>query len=444
MSETKSHLPLNYWKLWSASFISNVGNGVTSVAFPWLASALTRSPLTIAVVGLLGQLPWLLFTLPAGVITDRLDRKKIIVATDIVRGLVTASSAFVIFLYRNSFTHVKSPTHAFHGHSTGVLLMVIMISAFALGAAEVLGNNTSQTFMPEVVVAEHLQKANGQMWTAEYLTNGFIGPALGSLLLGLSIYLPFFFDSVSFFASAALILLISTQAHKIVKKERDQSTTPVTAFAAELKLGFRWLMGHSLLRPMAITLGALNFLSSLAAAAFILYTQEILHATIYIFAILGTSGALGGMLGGMLGPRITRKIGDGPAMGIALFAMPFIFLLAFFVRQWYIFYILMFLEALVAVLWNLVTVSFRQTIIPTGLLGRVNSGYRFFGWGSMPLGSLVGGLIVNISEKFVSRDLALRLPYVIAGVLGLLVFLITRKIFTSEALNRAREKALSS
>ena len=118
---TKSRLPLNYWKLWSATFISNIGNGVTAIAFPWLASSLTRSPLTIAIVGLMSQLPWLLFTLPAGVITDRVDRKKIIVAMDILRGVVTLLTTIVLVVHRNEFSQVKNPLGAHHGNSTNLI-----------------------------------------------------------------------------------------------------------------------------------------------------------------------------------------------------------------------------------------------------------------------------------------------------------------------------------
>jgi hypothetical protein len=94
---------------------------------------------------------------------------------------------------------------------------MMMVASFLLGSAEVLRNNSSQTFMPEVVQGEMLAKGNGQMWSAEYLTNSFIGPALGSLLLGIGIYLPFLFDAGSFFASAALIGLITVQGKKIAR-----------------------------------------------------------------------------------------------------------------------------------------------------------------------------------------------------------------------------------
>lgn len=436
MSSTR--LPLNYWKLWGASFISNTGNGITAVAFPWLASSLTRSPLTIAIVGLMGQLPWLLFTLPAGVITDRFDRKKIIVATDLLRGVVTTLATIVLIIHHNDFTHVKNPLGAYHGGSQNLILGTMMIASFLLGSAEVLGNNASQTFMPDVLSDEHLPKGNGQMWSAEYLTNSFIGPALGSVLIGVTIYLPFLFDAGSFFGSAALIGLITVQAKAIVKK-KNPAVGSGSAFMNELKEGFSWLMKHEILRPMAFTLGALNFFSQVAFASYILFAQEVLHVPVYIFAILGTAGAAGGFLGGLIAPRLIKKIGDGPSLTIALIGMPTLISTVFFIHQWYILYAITFFETLFSVMWNVVTVTFRQTIIPSEILGRVNSGYRFFGWGSMPLGALTGGLIVNILQGHISRNLALRIPFLVAGVIGLLTWLFARHSFSTEKLQAARD-----
>ena len=417
------------------------------VAMPWLASALTRSPLTIAIIGLMGQLPWLLFTLPAGVITDRFNRKKIIVATDVVRGAVTVFSATALFLNRSAFTHIKNPANAFHGASSLGLLLMIGATSFILGSAEVLGNNSAQTFLPAVIAQDDLEKANGQMASAEYLSTSFVGPFLGSLLLGLSIYLPFFFDATSFFFSAALISLISVQAKGIISSgERraqadDGSHSATQQFISELKEGFAWLMGHNVLRPLALTLGALNLISNIAFASFILYVQEVLHVSVFIFALLGTAGALGGALGGYIGPKVINKLGDGRTLTLALIGFPSFFLIAFFIHAWYFFYIVVFCESTVSVLWNVITVSFRQSVIPNELLGRVNSGYRFFGWGSMPIGSLLGGSIVAIGTHFLSRNLALRIPFIVSAAIGFLVYFLVRKRFTSDELNKVRVSA---
>ena len=95
-------------------------------------------------------------------------------------------------------------------------------------------------------------------------------------------------------------------------------------------------------------------------------------------------------------------------------------------------------------LWNIITVSFRQTIIPDNLLGRVNSVYRFFGWGMMPIGSAIGGLIVAVSEGFVDRGMALRMPFFVAAASYALLFLYAAPRLTTEKLDAAREAGLAT
>ena len=101
-SKVKTKLGVSYWKLWSATTVSNLGDGIVSIAYPWLASAVTRSPLLIALSAVVSRLPWLIFTLHAGVITDRFNRKRIIVAMDSVRGLLTIAVGIFVYLERDS------------------------------------------------------------------------------------------------------------------------------------------------------------------------------------------------------------------------------------------------------------------------------------------------------------------------------------------------------
>ena len=119
--------------------------------------------------------------------------------------------------------------------------------------------------------------------------------------------------------------------------------------------------------------------------------------------------------------------------------MPVLTSLVFFIHQWYLLYAVTFLETFFSVLWNVVTVTFRQLIIPSEILGRVNSGYRFFGWGSMPLGAMVGGLLVNVLQGHISRNLALRIPFLVAGAIGLVTWIFARQSFTTTKLQAARE-----
>lgn len=433
-SKVRTKLGASYWKLWSATGISNLGDGITSIAYPWLASAVTRSPVLISLAALVSRLPWLLFTLHAGVITDRFNRKKIIVAMDTLRGGLTIIVGAVIYLERDSLPSLSELTNLTSLETNYSLYFVILVTAFLFGLAEVLRDNSAQTLMPAVVEDKDLEKANGRMWSAEALTNSFVGPPLGSLLIGAAVFLPFFVDAATFFIAAALIASMKPT----VKSFSPESKTGPINFKAEIKEGFTWLWSHTLLRPMAIILGLLNGIAALTGATFILFAQEVLDTTVFIFAILGTAGAIGGILGGLLGPKVSEKIGTGRTLSLVLFTEA---LCTFFIgltTNWQIVWVLTALATFTGVLWNVVTVSLRQSLIPTNLLGRVNSVYRFFAWGSIPIGALIGGVLVSALEGPIGRDMAFRSVYFIAGGLGFLLFLYAIRVLTTEAIDEAR------
>jgi MFS family permease len=433
-SKVRTKLGASYWKLWSATGISNLGDGITSVAYPWLASAVTRSPVLIALSAVVSRLPWLLFTLHAGVITDRFNRKKIIVAMDTLRGGLTIIVGAVIYLERDSLPTLSELTNLTSLETNYSLYFVILVTAFLFGLAEVLRDNSAQTLMPAVVEDKDLEKANGRMWSAEALTNSFVGPPLGSLLIGAAVFLPFFVDAATFFIAAALIASMKPT----VKSFSPESKTGPINFKAEIKEGFTWLWSHTLLRPMAIILGLLNGIAALTGATFILFAQEVLDTTVFIFAILGTAGAIGGILGGLLGPKVSEKIGTGRTLSLVLFTEA---LCTFFIgltTHWQIVWVLTALATFTGVLWNVVTVSLRQSLIPTNLLGRVNSVYRFFAWGSIPIGALIGGVLVSALEGPLGREMAFRSVYFIAGGLGFLLFLYAIRVLTTEAIDEAR------
>ena len=434
MSDKSAKLGKNYWRLWTAHATSNLGDGLATVAFPWLASAVTRDPFLIALIAVMSRLPWLIFTLPAGVITDRFDRKKIIVAMDIAQGALALVLAGAIYLERNSLPALNNLTASTAIETNHLLYWSLVGIALLFGFAEVLRDNAGQTFLPSVVAKENLESANGKLWSAEYVMNSFVGPPLASFLLGVAVYLPFFIHSSTFFIAAGLISLIVTIPRSVSEPEVKTKVN----FRAEIKEGFSWLWSHSLLRPMAIILGMLNLVGSITAATFILFSQEILQTSVFEFAILGTSGAIGGALGGILGPKISKKLGSGPSLYLTLISMPLMGLVIGLTSNWYIAWVMIAGTTVFAVLWNVITVSLRQSIIPTHLLGRVNSVYRFFAWGSMPIGTLIGGAIVSLSESFGDRELALRMPYFVSLVLGLVIFAFAAPRLTTEKIERAR------
>ncbi len=424
----------NYWRLWTAHATSNLGDGIASIAYPWLASAVTRSPLLIALVAVVSRLPWLVFTLPAGVITDRFDRRKIIVSMDICRGLLALLVATAVTVDASSIPDLDSVGSVMQLQTNWFLYSVLVITALLFGCAEVLRDNAAQTLLPSVVKEEQLENANGKLWSVEFVTNSFVGPPLGSLVLGIAIFLPFYFDSVTFFVSAALIATIVPSLRPLDNLKKGEKLN----FRAEIKEGFSWLWRHELLRPMAIILGALNGIGALTTAVFILFAQEVLETSVLVFAILGTAGAIGGTIGGILGPKISAKLGSGPSLYLTLISGPIVSLVIGLTSSWQLFWLLTAISTIFAVLWNVITVSLRQSIIPADLLGRVNSVYRFFAWGSIPIGTLIGGAIVDLFENSVDREFALRAPYFFSAALGLLLFFFAVPKLTTEKIEKAR------
>ena len=439
-SKAKTKLGASYWKLWSATTVSNLGDGIVSIAYPWLASAVTRSPLLIALSVVVSRLPWLIFTLHAGVITDRFNRKRIIVAMDSVRGLLTIAVGFFVYLERDSLPSLNELSSLTDLETNYTLYSVILVTAFLFGLAEVLRDNSAQTLMPAVVEDKDLEKANGRMWSAESLTNSFIGPPLGSFIIAIAIFLPFFVDAVTFFVAAALIASMKPTVKSFAPEAKSE---PIN-FKAEIKEGFSWLWSHTLLRPMAIILGLINGIAALTGAVFILFAQEVLDTTVFIFAVLGTAAAVGGILGGLLGPKVSEKIGSGRSLALALFAMPLCTLLIGFTSQWQVVWLLVAVSTFTGVLWNVVTVSLRQSLIPSNLLGRVNSVYRFFAWGTIPIGTLLGGGLVAALEVPFGREMAFRSVYFVGATLGFLLFIYAIRVLTTEAIDKARAAGSAS
>ena len=424
----------SYWKLWTATAISNLGDGVSMVAYPWLASAVTRSPILIAAAGFASRLPWLIFTLHAGVLTDRFDRRKLIVAMDFMRGLLTVFVGFVVFFNKDSFPALDELTSITNLETNWPIYFTLLITAFLFGLAEVLRDNSAQTLMPSVVDKENLEKANGRMWSAESLTNSFIGPPLGSLLIGIAIFIPFFFDAVSFFFAVALIASLKGT----FKPVADDKPREKINFKAEIKEGYAWLWAHPLLRPMAIILGSMNGLGTMVGATFILFAQEVLETSVFTFALLGTAGAVGGTVGGLLAPKISAKLGSGRSLAMTLAAAPIGSLIIALTTTWQVVWVVVVFETFFAILWNTITVSLRQSIIPTHLLGRVNSVYRFFAWGSIPIGMFVGGGLVSALTLVLSRENALRAPYLFGVVLGLILWALAAPRLTTAKIEAAR------
>lgn len=439
----KAILGRNYWKLWTASVVSNLGDGVAIIAYPWLASGVTRNALLIALIAIAQRLPWLIFSLPAGVITDRVDRRKIMTVTSVFRSVLTFGVAAVVFLNQDALPAPADIAGGAIGEPNTVVYLTLLVSATLFGFAEVLYDNAAQTILPAIVEPEALEKANGRLWGAEIVMNQFIGPPLGSLLIGVAFALPFFFDAGTFAIAAALIFALSGVFKVDHPDQEGAGERP--SFWDEIKEGVQWLWAHPLLRPMAIILGLLNGLGSVTFATFILFAQEALNVSTTTFAILMMAGAGGGVIGSVLAPRISEKIGSGAALYITLLSQAVLTLVIGLATHWTVAWVMYFLFSFTAVLWNVITVSLRQTIIPDHLLGRVNSVYRFFAWGMIPIGLALGGLTVATGEALgLERVMALRLPYLLAATAFFVLFLWAAPQLTTEKIESARAEGVAA
>jgi len=422
----------NYRRLFAASTVSNLGDGIGLVAYPWLASAVTRNPVLIALVAVAQRLPWLLFTLPAGVITDRVDRRRIMMTANGARAVVTSFVALAV-LWRGGV--LPGPDELDDVISTEwVLYGCVLVATMLLGVGEVLYDNSAQTFMPGIVSNDHLEKANGRLWASETAANQFLGPPLGSLMLAAGFALPFVVDAGSFALSAALIMTIAATPPVATAVARQPWKT-------ELREGVRWLWHHELLRPMAVILGLLNGLGAVTFAVFVLFAQDILDTSTTEFAALTMAGAIGGILAGWTASMVSKRLGSGPSLWLTLVGGAATSAVIGLVSNVPTVAAMFAIYSFLAVLWNVITVSLRQSIIPDHLLGRVNSVYRFFAWGMIPIGSLAGGLIVAITDAVAGRELALRMPWFIAAAGQLAVFVYAAPRLTTGRMDSARAAA---
>ncbi len=227
-----------YRKLWVASAVSNLGDGITLVAGPLLAATLTRDPVLVAGITFAQRLPWLLFSLLSGALVDRLDRRLTMGTVDLLRFVLLGVLGLAVLA----------------GWATLPLLYAVF---FLVGAAETFFANASLAIMPSIVPKEHLDRANGRLFAAELVTNQFAGGPIGGALFAVAAALPFLLDAGTFGVSAVLILALRGSF-----RVSEPGTPRKTGMLAEIGEGIGWLLCHRLLLALAIMLGAGNLVFS--------------------------------------------------------------------------------------------------------------------------------------------------------------------------------------
>jgi MFS family permease len=378
----RPRLGADYWRLWWANAISSTGDGAFVAALPLLAVTITRDPRLVAVVTAAGYLPWLLLSLPAGALVDRYDRAALMRRAQAVQAAVVALVAILVLFQVAS-------------------IAVLGVAGFVLGSAEVFFSNAAQSILPALVPPGLLPEANGNQEVSLTVGESFLGPPAGSLLFAAAAALPFGFDAASFAGSAALLARLP--------RTSQGTGLPKATIRAQVTEGLRWLRRHRLLRVVAVLLGVLNFANQMGQAVLVLLATQTLHVGTRGYGLLLAATAVGSVAGGLLNPMVTRRLGPLPSLIVAGAADAAAFVGIGLAPGPAVAALMLAGQGFAVTMWNVVTVSLRQQVVPAHLLGRVNSVYRMLGWGLMPVGALAGG--------FIAHAAGLRAPYIVAGLL---------------------------
>jgi MFS family permease len=365
-------LGADFAKLWTANTVSNLGDGVTGVAGPLLMASLTGDPALVAGAALARQLPWLLLSLPSGAYVDRLDRRRLLVAVNLLRGAVLAGLAVTVW-------------------SGAVTVLLVYAAFFLLGTGETLADNASFALLPGIVPADRLARANARLMAGYLVGNQLAAGPFGAWLFVVAAALPFGFDAASFVVAAALV---ATLRHRREPAEAAPQGRP-RRLRADIAEGVRWLWRQPTLRLLAVCLGLMNLTGAGTFAIWVLWARERLGAEGLGFGVLVTAYAVGGLLGTMLASRLEGVLGAAVVLRGGLVVEAVSQLSLALTRTAWVAGATLVLFGAHAMVWGVVTVALRQRLVPGRLLGRVNSVYFLFDLGGAALGTLLGGLLAR-------------------------------------------------
>jgi MFS family permease len=374
-----------FWRMYLATASSDLADGIGRTALPLAAATYTRDPVTISALTSFTFLPWLLLALPSGALIDRIDRRHAMAVANAVRAVAVAALTAIVLAGAGS-------------------VAVLYVVAFALGAAETVYDSAVRALLPQVVAADQLDRANSLITVEEGLGQTFVGAPLGSLLFAAAIALPFVLNAVGFVIAVALILTVRGNYRPL----RQGAATTIRADIGE---GVRWLRRHPLLRGLTLISAATAFANTVASGVLVLYVLEVLRLPAGNFGLLLLVGGAGALVGSLATPPLTRRLGRAVMLtGGSVLSAVAISLMAF-TRNGFVAAGLFAFASAGIMVWNVLTMSLRQVLIPQELFGRVQGAYRTLVWGGIPLGSVTGGLLAGW--------LGLRWVFLVAGLMML-------------------------
>lgn len=269
--------------LLAGTCVSNLGDGLRLAAIPVLATTLTTSPALITGLAAAQYLPWAVFAPFGGVIVDRSDRRRLILVTQVWRSLVMCMLALAVV------TNVVEVWHLF-------------VVAFVITVGEILVDPSVVATVPTLVSPAQLDRANGQITTAEVVTNQFAGGPIGAISFGFAPWLPFLLDSVSYLGSTGPFSRLPSTKKTIPKSAKTGQ--PVSAEMAE---GLRWIWGHQFLRPLTLAVAVFHLGTAGAASLLVLVVKDVLDASDVLFGFVLASAAVGAALGSLVAARLSDR-----------------------------------------------------------------------------------------------------------------------------------------
>ena len=373
-------------RLFGASAISNLADGLLAVAAPLLAISLTKSPVLISILSALVMLPWLLFAIPIGLIVDRVDKRLLITFTNSLRFVIAGLLALAIA-------------------TDFVTIYWLFVAAFLIGISEVASDTASQSLIPVILEKKHFERANSRLNIAETVIQNFIGGPLSGFLYATAVVLPFVLNSAGFLIAAIFVFLIP--AH-LITESRDETKEPAEkkSFIGDIKFGLKYLWNDPDLRGLVTITTSLGFFYSLSMSTMILFITEVLGLQAKFFGVLMAGAGSGAIIGALLAPRISKKFGRGKVLALAIFMSSVTVLFQAFSPNYWVFGVVGFVSSFFITNWNILLMSCYQVLIPKELYGRIHGARRTFVWGMMPLGAFLGGVIAQGG---------LRLPLLVSG-----------------------------
>jgi MFS family permease len=383
-----------FWRLYASSATSNLADGIGRTALPLLAASYTRDPVLVAGLTTFAFLPWLLFALLSGALVDRVDRRYAMSVANAVRALSMGGLAALTALDAGSVT-------------------ALYVAAFLLGTAETVYDSATRALLPQVVARRDLDRSNSLLTVEETLGQGFIGSPAGSALFALAATLPLVFNAAGF-AVAALLILAVRGAYRPARPAERASV------AHDVAVGVRWLARHRLLRGLSLVSAATAFTQSMITGVLVLYVLDVLRLPAGGFGFVVLTAGVGALAGGLLTPALTRRLGRGAMLtGGAVVSAVTVGCMGL-VDDVFLACALFALGSAGIMVWNVLTMSLRQSLIPEDMFGRVQGAYRTLVWGGIALGSLTGGVVadaVGVPGVFVVSGAGLLVLAVVLGVL---------------------------